>query len=53
MVERAKVGANGAKRLLVVEDDRPIAELIKHHFSKEGFTVTSTPSGEEALIHVD
>jgi two-component system phosphate regulon response regulator PhoB len=53
MGERANVGANGTKRLLVVEDDRPIAELIKHHFSKEGFTVTSTPSGEEALILVD
>lgn len=47
------MAVNGTKRLLVVEDDRPIAELIKHHFSKEGFTVTSTPSGEEALILVD
>ncbi len=41
------------KRLLVVEDDRPIADLIKRYFAKEGFTVTSTPSGEEALILVD
>ncbi len=43
----------GTKRMLVVEDDRAIAELIKHHFSKEGFTVTSTPSGEEALVLVE
>jgi len=44
---------NGSKRLLVVEDDRAIAELLKHHFSKEGFTVTTTPSGEEALVLVE
>jgi two-component system phosphate regulon response regulator PhoB len=45
--------ANGSKRALLVEDDRPIADLVKHHLSKEGFTVTSTPSGEEALILVE
>jgi len=44
---------NGTKRLLIVEDDRAIAELLKHHFSKEGFTVTTTPSGEEALVLVE
>jgi two-component system phosphate regulon response regulator PhoB len=47
------VSDNGNKRLLVVEDDRAIAELLKHHFSKEGFTVTITPSGEEALVLVE
>jgi two-component system phosphate regulon response regulator PhoB len=41
-----------SKRLLVVEDDRPIAELLKHHFTRDGFTVTSTPDGDEALILV-
>ena len=41
------------KRLLVVEDDRPIAELLKHHFSAAGFTVTTTPSGDEALILIE
>lgn len=41
------------KRLLVVEDDRPIAELLKFHFTGAGFTVTSTPSGDEALILVE
>ena len=45
--------AGGTKRLLVVEDDRAIADLIKRCFSKEGFTVTTTPSGEEALVLVD
>jgi two-component system, OmpR family, phosphate regulon response regulator PhoB len=47
------MASNGIRRLLVVEDDQAIADLIKHHFSREGFTVTSTPSGEEALILVD
>lgn len=41
------------KRLLIVEDDRPIAELLKHHFSAAGFTVTTTPDGDEALILID
>jgi two-component system, OmpR family, phosphate regulon response regulator PhoB len=44
---------DGTKRLLLVEDDRAIAELLKHHFSNEGFTVTTTPSGEEALLLVE
>ncbi|MBA3835773.1 MAG: phosphate regulon transcriptional regulator PhoB, partial [Sphingomonas sp.] len=47
------MATNGSRRVLVVEDDRAIADLIKHHFSKEGFTVTSTPSGEEALLLVE
>ena len=44
---------NGAKRLLLVEDDRAIAELVKFHFRREGFTVTSTGVGDEALILID
>lgn len=42
-----------SKRLLLVEDDRPIAELVKFHFSRADFTVTSTPNGDEAQILVD
>src|SRR5688572_5950803 len=44
---------NGAKRLLLVEDDRALAELVKFHFQREGFTVTSTAVGDEALILID
>jgi two-component system, OmpR family, phosphate regulon response regulator PhoB len=44
---------NGVKRLLVVEDDRPIAELLKHHFTAAGFTVTITADGDEALILIE
>ena len=42
-----------AKRLLVVEDDRPIAELLKYHFGSAGYTVTTTSDGDEALILID
>ena len=42
-----------SKRLLVVEDDRPIAELLKHHFTSAGYTVTTTPDGDEALILIE
>ena len=44
---------NGTRRVLLVEDDPAIADLVRHHFSKEGFTVTTTPSGEEAIILVE
>ena len=47
------MGRNGTKRLLLVEDDRALAELVKYHFGKEGFTVTSTAVGDEALILID
>jgi two-component system phosphate regulon response regulator PhoB len=47
------MGKNGVKRLLIVEDDRPIAELLKHHFTSAGFTVTTTADGDEALILID
>mgnify|MGYP002777016820 FL=1 len=40
----------GAKRLLLVEDDRSLAELITFHFEREGFVVTRTGDGEEALL---
>ena len=41
------------KRVLLVEDDRHIQELIRLHFSNEGFDVTSTPDGDEALVLVE
>lgn len=40
-------------RVLVVEDDRHIEELVRLHFTKEGFDVTSTPDGDEALVMVE
>jgi len=43
----------GAKRLLLVEDDRALADLIGFHFDRAGYHVTRTGDGEEALILTD
>ena len=37
-------------RLLLVEDDKAIAELLVWHFSRDGFRVQRTADGEEALL---
>ena len=37
-------------KILLVEDDRALVELLVFHFEREGFAVRSTPDGEEALI---
>jgi two-component system, OmpR family, phosphate regulon response regulator PhoB len=42
-----------AKRLLLVEDDRALADLIGFHFDRAGYDVTRTGDGEEALILTD
>jgi len=42
-----------AKRLLLVEDDRALADLVAFHFERAGYEVTRTGDGEEALILVD
>jgi len=39
-----------AKRLLLVEDDRQLAELVRFHFDRAGYEVTRTGDGDEALI---
>ncbi|CAN5424601.1 phosphate regulon transcriptional regulator PhoB [soil metagenome] len=36
--------------MLLVEDDAALAELVSWHFEREGFAVTRTPDGEEALL---
>jgi two-component system phosphate regulon response regulator PhoB len=43
----------GAKRLLLVEDDRTLADLVAFHFERAGYSVHRTGDGEEALILVD
>jgi len=37
-------------RLLLVEDDRALADLLIWHFERESFHVTRTTDGDEALI---
>ncbi|MEQ1495817.1 MAG: phosphate regulon transcriptional regulator PhoB [Novosphingobium sp.] len=39
-----------APRLLLVEDDPALAELLEFRFKGEGYAVTSTPDGDEALL---
>ena len=37
-------------RLLLVEDDRALADLLIWHFSREGYDIVRTADGDEALI---
>jgi two-component system, OmpR family, phosphate regulon response regulator PhoB len=39
-----------APRLLLVEDDPALAELLEFRFKQEGYAVTVTPDGDEALL---
>jgi len=39
-----------APRLLLVEDDPALAELLEFRFTQEGYAVTVTPDGDEALL---
>lgn len=36
--------------MLLVEDDKPLADLLVWHFSRENFHVRCTPDGDEALL---
>jgi two-component system phosphate regulon response regulator PhoB len=37
-------------RILLVEDDSALVELLAYHFEREEFEVRHTPDGEEALV---
>lgn len=37
------------RKILVVDDEEPILELVKHHLEKEGFRVIFAKTGEEAI----
>ncbi|MEL6874092.1 MAG: response regulator, partial [Pseudomonadota bacterium] len=39
-------------KLLLVEDDAALAELLSWNFKKEEYDVLHTPDGEEALLLV-
>jgi two-component system phosphate regulon response regulator PhoB len=39
--------------MLLVEDDRALAELVIWHFEREGFEVVRTADGDEALLLAD
>lgn len=40
----------GAAKLLLVEDDPSLAELLEYRFQAEGYAVRSTADGDEALV---
>ncbi|HJV45393.1 MAG TPA: response regulator YycF [Bacillota bacterium] len=40
------------KKILVVDDERPIADILKFSLEKEGYNVVCAYDGEEALHHV-
>jgi len=39
-----------AAKLLLVEDDPALAELLEYRFANEGYAVRATPDGDEALL---
>lgn len=43
-------GVMSGPRLLLVEDDPALAELLEYRFKAEGYDVTSTANGDEALL---
>jgi two-component system phosphate regulon response regulator PhoB len=40
-------------KVLVVEDEEPISQLLAYNLTKEGFTVAVSADGDEALMAVD
>ena len=40
-------------KVLVIEDEEAISQLLAYNLQKEGFTVATSADGDEALIAVD
>jgi two-component system phosphate regulon response regulator PhoB len=40
-----------APKLLLVEDDAPLAELLEYRFTTEGYQVRATGNGDDALLY--
>jgi DNA-binding response OmpR family regulator len=47
------VVTDAATRILVVEDDRTVAEVVTRYLEREGFVVESVGDGNEALARAD
>lgn len=41
------------KKILVVDDEKPISDIIKFNLAKEGFDVDTAYDGEEAVKKVE
>ncbi|MDH4152516.1 MAG: response regulator transcription factor [Nitrospira sp.] len=46
------MGTTTSKKILIVEDEPEIAQLVTHYFEKEGFRTTTTLNGFEAIKKV-
>lgn len=46
------MGASGHKKILIVEDEQDILQLVKHYLEKEGFRTVTAMNGLEALKKV-
>jgi DNA-binding response OmpR family regulator len=48
-VRRASTLTPGTGRILVVEDEQDVAELLRYHLAKEGYEVVVAPNGSDAV----
>lgn len=37
------------KKMIIVDDEKPIADILQFHFQKEGFSIQCAYNGQEAL----
>jgi len=42
----------GAERILIIEDDPEIQEMLKHNFAREGWNLIQAKTGEDGLKHL-
>jgi PAS domain S-box-containing protein len=40
----------GAKKILVVDDERDIVALLRHHLGSQGYNVVTAATGEQAIV---
>ncbi len=43
---------NMDKKIIVVDDEKDIVELVSYNLQKEGFTITSSFDGEDAFERI-
>ena len=48
-MRRALAAGPGSGRILVVEDEQDVAELLRYHLGKEGYDVIVVPNGQDAV----
>ena len=53
IIESFKIEEKYMKKILVVDDEKPISDIIKFNLEKEGYEVVTAFDGEEALEKVE